>query len=103
MKRKPRDPRKPPLESDITKSIREWLKLRGIFHWKVFQSLGATPGIPDIICVVNGLFVGIEVKTENGKLSEKQEEFKNNVTREGGVYLVARCTQDVIDFFEGEF
>ena len=65
------------LERDITRGIREYLRFKNIFHWKVFQTLGATPGVPDIIGIYDGgRFLGIEVKTPKGKLSEHQEIFK---------------------------
>jgi hypothetical protein len=91
-----------PTEKSITKDIRGWLKLKGICHWKVMQGLGCTPGVPDIICIVNGVFIGIEVKTPKGKLSVHQEQFKKNIEEARGIYLVARDLMDVVNFFEGE-
>ena len=92
-----RKPIKPGSEAAITREIREFLKWRGIFHWKVMQGLGSTPGVPDIICIINGQFVGIEVKTARGKLSDKQADFGNAIRMSGGKYIVARSVADVID------
>lgn len=82
-------------EADITKQIRDYLKMRNIFHWKVMQGLGATPGITDIIGIYQGMPLAIEVKTEKGKLSEHQISFIQNFKKEGGIAFVARSVDDV--------
>ncbi len=90
---------KPPAlkEKDITMQIRNVLKMYGIFHWKVFQTLGATPGISDILGVLpGGRLLAIEVKTEKGKLSPHQERFIQNVNDNGGLAFVARSFDDVV-------
>ena len=43
----------------------------------------------------NGQFLAIEVKSEVGKLTEKQREFINKVNTNGGVAFVARSIEDV--------
>jgi penicillin-binding protein-related factor A (putative recombinase) len=82
-------------EKEITHSIRSYLKAFGIFHWKVWQGLGSTPGVPDIVGVYSGRFFAIEVKTEKGKLSPHQERFIANINDNGGLAFVARCIDDV--------
>ncbi|MFH1525825.1 MAG: VRR-NUC domain-containing protein [Bacteroidota bacterium] len=105
---KPKQPKilekvKPLLEKEITKNIRDFLRMRGIFHWKVRQGLGCVKGIPDIIGVmpttgtVPGTMLAIEVKTEKGVLSEHQENFLRAINDFGGIAFVARSVQDVID------
>lgn len=91
-------PKKPKIsEKDITATIRTYLKFKKVFHWKVFQTLGATPGIPDIIGILpGGRALFIEVKTENGKLSEAQEAFLENAKALGALAFVARHLDDVI-------
>lgn len=89
-------------EKEITASIRSLLKSFGIFHWKVFQTLGATPGVPDIIGVYKGRMIGIEVKTSNGKTSPYQDNFIKNINDAGGLAFVARSVDDVIEKLELE-
>ena len=84
-------------EKDITREIRAYLKIRGIFHWKVFQTLGSTPGCPDILGIYKGKMLGIEVKTKNGKLTERQERFIEWINLEGGLAFVARSVEDVME------
>lgn len=93
-------------ERDITRSIRDYLTIRKVFHWKVFQSLGSTPGISDILGILPcqcacgrkyGQMLAIEVKTATGKLSEAQENFLRNAEEAGAVAIVARGVTDLIE------
>lgn len=84
-------------EKEITTQIRNVLKLYGVFHWKVFQSLGSTPGVPDILGILpGGRMLAIEVKTERGKVSPHQERFIKNINDNGGLAFVARSFDDVV-------
>lgn len=84
-------------EKEITTQIRNVLKLYGVFHWKVFQSLGSTPGVPDILGILpGGRMLAIEVKTERGKLSPHQERFIKNINDNGGLAFVARSFDEVV-------
>jgi hypothetical protein len=63
---------------------------------KHFYRFGAL-GSPDIICVIEGQFVGIEVKAPKGKQSEHQKEFRKKLEAAGGKYLLTYSLDDVID------
>lgn len=53
-------------------------------------------GSPDILGIADdGIFVGIEVKTGNARQSPEQKLFEAMVFRRGGVYILARCLEDV--------
>lgn len=84
-------------EAEITRGIRSTLKTLGVWHFKVHQGLGSTPGIPDILGIWNGRMLAIEVKTEKGRLTDKQQAKINEINRAGGLAFVARCIDDVID------
>lgn len=101
------------LERDITSSICDFLELKKIFFWRsnnipatardrqgkmVFRRLPKyTPrGIPDIICIKNGRFIGLEVKRENMKLRPEQAEFGIKCDLNGAIYRVVRSIDDVI-------
>ena len=90
-----------PKEADITKSIRNYLKKVGIFHWKVWQGLGSAKGVSDILGCYRGRLLAIEVKTRKGKLSEHQDRFIQSVIANGGIAFVARSVDDVIKHLEG--
>lgn len=71
-------------ESDVQRQILDYLKLKGIFH-------------PDIICVINGQYVGIEVKAAKGKQSEHQKDFQQTLEAAGGKYILAYSLEDVLE------
>jgi hypothetical protein len=86
-------------ESDIQKTILDYLTLRGIFHYKnntagiYKQATGSyipspSVGAPDIVAVIGGKYIGIEVKRPGGKMSEHQLRFKENLERAGGIYWI---------------
>jgi len=95
------------LEKDIQKQILDYLKIKRIFHYKnsttgIYQQKtghyipSQSVGSPDIICVVDGRYIGIEVKRPGSKLSPHQEAFRDNLQQAGGFYIVAHNVEDVI-------
>lgn len=98
---------RPEKEADIQKQILDYLALKRIFHYRSnsgafvdanehFYRFGAI-GWPDIVCVVKGQYVGIEVKAKRGTQSPGQSEFQKNLERAGGLYILARNLDDVIN------
>jgi hypothetical protein len=92
-------------ESEIQKQILDYLALKRIFHYrnnsgafvdsqKHFYRFGAL-GSPDIICVIKGQYVGIEVKAAKGKQSEHQKTFQQALEAAGGKYVLAYSLEDV--------
>jgi hypothetical protein len=100
-------------EIDIQKQILDYLALKRVFHYrqnsgglggehkgkKWFVRFGAL-GAPDIICVIKGQYVGIEIKNEKGKQSDHQRVFQQKLEKAGGFYLLARSLEDVINLIE---
>lgn len=97
-----------PKESEVQRAILDYLELRGIFHYRNnsggfrdaknhFYRFGAV-GSPDIVCVVNGQYVGLEIKAPGGKQSEHQKEFQRRLEKAGGRYIVAYAIDDVMKF-----
>lgn len=93
-------------ESDTQRQILDYLKLKGIFHYRNnsggfkdannhFYRFGAL-GSPDIIAVIDGIYVGIEVKAPNGKQSDHQKEFELKLQSAGGEYILAYSLDDVL-------
>lgn len=99
-------------ESDIQNAICEYLARKKYFFWRsnntpisdirngkrFFRSLPkyARHGVPDIIVIHKGLFMGIEVKTAIGKQSDHQKEFEKDCRENGGAYSVVRSIDDCI-------
>ena len=99
------------LEKDVQKAIMEYLELSGIFCWR--NNTGATKyegkdgksrwvnygktGSSDILGVVSpsGRLLAIEVKSPTGRVSAKQQEFLEEIDRNGGIAIIARSVEDV--------
>lgn len=87
-------------------AVIHYLTLRRIFHYR--QNSGAyksetgtflrygTKGSTDILAVVNGLYVGMEIKDTKGVLNENQKEFQANLEAAGGMYCVVRSLDDAV-------
>jgi hypothetical protein len=93
-------------EGETQKAILEWLAWKHVFHYrnnsgafvdsnKHFYRFGAV-GSPDIVCVVNGQYVGIEVKAPRGRQSENQKEFQRQLEAAGGRYLLVYSLDDLV-------
>lgn len=95
------------LQASVIKKLTE----AGIFHWKQntmpvwdpklnsgygqYRSHGGMKGVPDIICVINGQFVGLEIKAGKDRISADQMLFKKRCERNGGLYFIIRLVADV--------
>lgn len=51
----------------------------------------------DVIGIVHGRFLAIEVKSPTGRVRPEQAAFLAEVARHGGLAFVARSCQDVVD------
>lgn len=88
--------KKPTPEGLLTHSVKQLLKAAGVFHWKVYQTLGAQRGVSDIIGCHKGRFFAIELKAPKGTASPDQLQFVEDVKRAGGIGFVARDVETVI-------
>ena len=96
-------------ETDIQKSICEYLARRRHFFWrnnntsiydatkKVFRRMPAysMAGTPDIIVIKDGWFIALEIKQKGGKQSEGQKIFEQKCKEAGGEYYVVKSIEDV--------
>lgn len=114
-------------ETQLLLEICDYLKREGIFFWRsnnipaggrTFGTFRALPkytprGLPDIMIVHGGKFIGLEVKREGsenerekngrkiraGKLTPDQAEYGAALVKAGGDYACVRSVQDVMDIF----
>lgn len=82
-------------ETHIQRAIQKEMKKRGAFVFKVHGSETMMAGLPDLISCYRGYFLGIEVKTETGKVSPRQRFVMRNIMGAQGVVIVARNVADV--------
>lgn len=95
-------------ESVIQAHILRWLKSTGLMHWRANSgslflrgrhiNLGPL-GCADISVVVppDGRFVGLEVKSANGRVRKDQVTYAAGLTQQGGLYFIVRSVQDAQD------
>ena len=77
-----------------------WNNPTGVFrglHDSTVTRVGM-PGQPDIIAIAapSGRFIGIEVKTGKGTLSDVQKCWKAQAEFRGALYIVARSVNNVV-------
>ena len=95
-------------EKETQAACAELLRARGIFHYR--QNSGAmktergnfyrfgTPGAPDIVAVIQGRYVGLEIKDVAGRQSETQKLFQKQLEAAGGIYLLIRQVEELEEF-----
>ena len=82
------------LEQHIQTAILRYLKTRPDC-WCVKVMVGSVNGTPDILAVIGGRFVAIEVKAPAGKVSPIQQAQIDRINAAGGLAFVARSVDDV--------
>ena len=76
-------------EKIFENKIKKYLESRGAWFVKYWAGAQYTKsGIPDILACINGYFVGIEVKAQNGTPSELQLHNVHAINAAGGFAFV---------------
>lgn len=75
-------------EKNFENKVKQFIEDAGGWHVKFFANKMTKSGIPDILACVNGYFVGIEVKAQNGKPSELQLYHCEKIRRSGGFAFI---------------
>jgi Holliday junction resolvase len=89
-------------EKQFENKIKRYLKERGCYRVKYHGNYYSENGTPDILACVNGHFVAIEVKADNGHPSELQLVKIADIRKAGGFAYVAYPSgwnrlKDIID------
>ena len=84
-------------ENDIKLQVKQYLSLKGYFHFHILQGLGAYKGIPDIIAIKNNRVLFLEIKRSTGKQSEYQKQFQADIEGQGGEYYIIKSLEDLIE------
>jgi len=53
-------------------------------------------GCPDIIVCRDGKFIGLEVKTDKGRMSDSQKQAQDDIIKSGGWYYIVKSLEDVM-------
>lgn len=76
-------------EKQFENEIKKFLNtLPRTWYFKYWAGPYSKAGIPDIIACVNGRFVAIEVKAENGRPSELQKRTVKLIQESGGLAYI---------------
>ncbi len=98
-----------PKEKEIQLAICEYLTMKGVFFWRqntspIFDTKAnryrpmpkySMTGVPDIIVIRDGIFVGLEVKRQGAKLSDSQKTFRDKCIEAGAEYHVVSSIDEV--------
>ena len=105
-------------EGVIKNSIMEYLSLLSDGMFWIHDSIGVFDpvkrcyrrrskyhrnGVSDILGLYRGKSVAIEVKTPKGRLSPEQDLFLKDFASHGGIAIVARSREDVIEGIRNAF
>lgn len=80
-------------EKTFENKIKQLLKGKNCWYVKFFANAYTKIGVPDVLSVVNGYFVAIEVKASNGKPSELQKYNVREINKSKGFAVVVRPDQ----------
>ena len=75
-------------EKNFENKVKAYLRTRNAYFVKFFANAFTRSGVPDILACVNGYFVGIEVKAQNGKPSDLQLHNVRQIRAAGGFAFV---------------
>lgn len=79
-------------EKTFENKIKKMLADNGCYFVKFFANRMTKTGVPDILASINGYFVGIEVKAQNGRPSELQLYNVRKIRESGGFAFVVYPT-----------
>jgi hypothetical protein len=104
-------PKKTILERDILNIVCEYLAKKQLFFWRsnnipvfgknsgghmTWRSMPrySRKGIPDIIVIHEGMFIGIEIKRPNAKLRPDQITFQEECAKNNAIYAVVHSLEE---------
>lgn len=87
------------LRKKIQKALGE--KFPGALFLKIHGGPMQNVGVPDLLCCVNGIFVGLEIKTEKGVVSLAQEIMLGRIKKAKGVSAVVRSVEEAVTVVSG--
>lgn len=82
-----------PAEKTFENKIKKFLKEQGCYFVKYFGCGFTQAGVPDLLVCCNGRFVAVEVKAENGRVSELQKHNIQEIKKAGGIALSVKPSE----------
>lgn len=75
-------------EKNFENRVKNFLRDNNIWYIKIFGGGFQRAGIPDLLCCIDGLFMAIELKSENGTVSELQKMNIDKIKKSGGIAII---------------
>lgn len=75
-------------EKNFERKVRQWLEDRGAWVLKTWSNGVQRVGVPDLLVCYKGVFMGIEIKAQNGKPSALQLHEIERIKNAGGFACV---------------
>ena len=75
-------------EKNFENKVKKYLSSIDAYYFKVWGGGYQQAGIPDVICCKNGIFIGIELKSTNGKATELQKYNIKQINKSGGIGII---------------
>jgi Holliday junction resolvase len=83
-------------EAKIKRKVTTLLKDLGVWYFFPANNGFGKSGIPDIIAIANGVFVGIECKADPSKKpTVLQQKCGEEIRAAGGMWFLVRCDEDI--------
>jgi len=79
-------------EAKVKKAVKQILIEQGVYFFMPAANGYGHAGIPDIICCIDGQFVGIECKAGKGKTTALQDREIEKINTSGGIAFVVSET-----------
>lgn len=77
-------------EAKVKNKIKAILKAHNVYYAMPIGTGYGNSGVPDFLCCVNGRFVAIEAKANNGQTTALQDKNLRDIAAANGVTLVIR-------------
>lgn len=75
-------------EKGFENKVKQWLREQGWYYLKTHGDGYQTKGTPDLLCCINGVFVGLELKSDKGRPTPLQIKRLDEIEKAGGLGLV---------------
>lgn len=83
------------LEGKVQEQIISYLRRKRVYFFR-FQAQSNLNGLPDIICLYKGFFLGLELKREKGGIpTELQLRKIKAINDNGGIGCIVRSVEEV--------
>lgn len=82
------------LENKFQEEVIKFLKNKRIYHFR-FQAQSNLNGMPDVLALYKGYFIGLELKKKGGEPTNLQERKIKTINENGGLGIIVDDIEDV--------